>query len=164
MLNELQQKRVWEGWLSAEIRANYFADLSRRYHYRQRLATWSTLFLSSGAAVAFVAGLPREYAWVAPILSLLTAAVSAYSLVMQNQKSAMDSADLYFRWNKLAGEYERLWESMYSEDALAQLSALEERAAELSKVATAFPVKRKQLLKWQQHVEMHHGVSAHART
>ena len=49
MLSELQQKRVWDGWLSAENRANYFADLSRGYHRKQRLVTWAMLVLSSGA-------------------------------------------------------------------------------------------------------------------
>jgi len=49
MLSEPQQKRVWDGWLSAENRANYFADLSRGYHRKQRLVTWAMLVLSSGA-------------------------------------------------------------------------------------------------------------------
>ncbi len=45
MLSELQQRRVWEGWLSAEIRANYFADLSSGYHQpprsRPSSSTWT---------------------------------------------------------------------------------------------------------------------------
>ena len=59
MLSEAQQRRVWEGMLSAEIRANYFAELSGKYHRRQRVVTWVILFLSSGAAATFLyTGLP----------------------------------------------------------------------------------------------------------
>ena len=157
MLSDVQQRKIWEGWLSAEIRANYFADLSGRYHRQQRRVTWAIMVLSSGAAGAFIGAIPPQYAWAAPVLSLLTAVVSGYSLAVQNHKSAMDSADLNFRWNRLASEYERLWGDMYAEDALAKLTALDEKGMELSKVAAAFPVIEKRLLKWQEHVERHHA-------
>ena len=147
--------------MSAEIRANYFADLSGGYHRRQRLATWLILVLSSGAAAAFLAGLPARYSWLGPVLSLLTAALSAYVLAVQNQKGAMDCADLHFRWNALAGDYQRLWDDMYAEDALAKLTAIDNRAMEVSKAATAFPVIKRRLLKWQDHVERHHAQAVH---
>ncbi len=162
MLSELQQKRVWEGWLSAEIRANYFADLSRKYHRNQRIVTWAIMFLSSGAAVMFVSVLRDQYPWAAPVLSMLTAVLSAYSLVGHNQKNAIDGADLHFQWNKLASEYELLWDNMYAEDALVKLTALDERGMELSKAATPFPVINRRLLRWQEHVERHHATAARA--
>jgi hypothetical protein len=164
MLSELQRKRVWEGWLSAEIRANYFADLSARYHRHQRYGTWCVLFSSSGVLATFVTKLPQEFTWAAPALALMTAGLSLYSLVAQNQKSAIDSADLHFRWNKLASEYEHLWDNMYAEDAGPQLTKLDERGMELSKVATAFPFSEKRILKWQDHVEKHHAAAARAST
>lgn len=162
MLSELQQKRVWEGRLSSEIRANYFADLSGGYHRKQHRVTWAMIVLSSSAAGAFVASFPSKYAWVAPTLSLLTAALSGYSLAVQNHKSAIDSADLYVRWSKLASEYELLWDNMYAEQAKDKLAELTESAIELSKIATAFPVIEKRLLKWQDYVEQQHAAGVHA--
>ncbi len=157
MLSELQRQRVWEAWLSAEIRANYFAELSGHYARLQRHATWLTLLLSSGAALSLVAkALPAAWAWVVPLLVFATAALSLYSLVMQNQKNAIDSADLHLRWNSLARDYAALWDDMYSEDAVSRLGALEQRELEASKSGTAFPVKHDRLLKWQEHVERHH--------
>ena len=163
MLSELQQTNVWENWLSSEIRANYFADLAIRYQSRQRSLTLFTLIFSSGAAFAIVTDWsPQGFEWIKAALALLTAAVSFLSLVLQNQKSAMECSDLHFRWNRLASEYEALWDDMYAEDAEMKLKALGEKEAELSKSSTAFPYRERVMLKWQNHVERHHGVSAHA--
>ena len=163
MLTELQQKRVWEGMLSAEIRANYFADLSGRYHRRQLVSTWLTLFLSSGAFATFVfKDLPTGLTWVRPLLALLTAALSAYSLVAQNQKLAVDSVDLHARWNNLAREYENLWGETYGADAVERLQKLEERGVELSKSGASFRYDEKAMLKWQLHVEKHRTAHAYA--
>jgi hypothetical protein len=158
MLNEAQQRRVWEGMLSAEIRANYFAELSGQYRRRQRGAMWIVLFLSSGAAVSLLyGGLPVEIAqWLRPAFSLLTVAVSLYSVVAENQKFSVDGADLHSRWNKLASAYEDLWENVYADDAAERLKQLGEEGAVLSKTGTAFPYRKKDMLKWQQHVEQHH--------
>lgn len=162
MPTELQQKSVWEGWLSSEIRANYFADLSHRYQSRQRLVTWLTLAFSSGAFVTLVTDrLPANVAWIKPVLAFLTAALSLWSLVEQNQKNATDCADLHFRWNKIAGQYESLWDHMDADDAEMQLQAIRELSAEVSKAASAFPNETKLLRHWQEHVVRHHaGVTA----
>jgi len=155
MLSEHQQKRVWEGMLSAEIRANYFAELSGQYIRRQRAATWVTLLFSSGAVVSVVADLGENLKWIRLALPLIAAAVSAYSVVMQNQKFAIDASDLHARWNRLAKEYETLWENVYTEDAQERLIALDEKAAELSKAGSSFPYKKRTMLRWQEHVEQH---------
>jgi len=163
MLSQLQQKSVWEGWLSAEIRANYFADLVTRYQRKQRWMTWFTLALSSGAFFTVITDwLPREFAWVRPLLTFFTAALSFWALVAQNQKNAMDCADLHFRWNKLVTEYESLWDDMYSKDATETLKSLKGKSAELSKSSTSFPNKPRLMLRWQDHVERHHGERAAA--
>jgi hypothetical protein len=60
-LSEAQIKRVWEGMLGSEDRANYFADLVWRYNPEQKLLTWATLFFSSGALVTILATFPAEY-------------------------------------------------------------------------------------------------------
>src|SRR5213593_2765030 len=81
MLSEFQQKVVWEEWLSAEMRANYFADLAGRYQANQRLLTWLTLIFSSGAATTLLSDwLPRTFGWVRPVLALSAAGVSFFSL------------------------------------------------------------------------------------
>ena len=89
MLSELQQKNVWENWLSAEMRANYFADMANHYQSWQRALTWLTLIFSSSAALVIVTDwAPQGFEWIKAVLALLTAAVSFLSLVQQNQKSA----------------------------------------------------------------------------
>ena len=163
MLFQLQQKDVWENWLSSEMRANYFADMAYRYQFRQHALTWLTLIFSSGAALAIVTDwAPPGFEWIKAALALLTAAVSFLSLVQQNQKSAMECSDLHFRWNRLANEYEALWDDMYADDAELKLKLLAEKAAELSRSGTAFPYRKRLMLKWQDHVQKHHGLSATA--
>ena len=158
MLNEYEIKQVWEGMLSAEIRANYFADLSRRYHWRQRAITWAILFTSSGACVALIKEISQIWPWVAPVLALATVGLSFYGVVSQNQRSATDTADLHFRWNKLASDYKRLWSDTSAATAHVTLKELVEKAGDISKTATSFPAKQRLLTKWQNHVEAHHGV------
>ena len=153
MLNAPQQARVWEGLISAEVRANYFADLARRYHRQQRVITWMTLVFSSGALLSIIAKLPSEFSWVAPILALMTSALSFYSLAFQNEKKAIDAMDLHFKWSSLSNEYEQLWENMYVEDAQARFARLNEKVVDLGRLATSFPVDEKRLLNWQNRVE-----------
>jgi hypothetical protein len=162
MLSEAQQKRVWEGMLGAEIRANYFADLSSRLTLRQkRVAMW-TLILSSSAVGTYVVGskvIPTDIiVWLQPALALFTAALSAYSYTAQNQKSAIEAADLHARWHKLARDFTALWDDMYDPDALDTLQKLEERAAEASKSANSFSNDAKAMLRWEEHVLAHRGL------
>ncbi len=158
MLSELQQKDVWEGWLSAETRANYFAELGTSYAQFQTGLTWITLVASSGAAATVVGGLGPT--WAKSVLTIATAGASLWSLVKQYAKRYADCSDLHFKWNRLASEYKALWENMYSEDAAQRLRQLEERAAELSKSGMAFPYKKRAMLKWENHVLSHHGLQA----
>ena len=161
MLSQLQQRNVWENWLSSEMRANYFADLANRYQFRQSAFTWLILLFSSGAAFAVVTDwAPQGFGWIKGVLTLFTAAVSLLSLVQQNQKRATECSDLHFRWNRLASEYEALWDDMYTDDAELKLKALGEKESELSRSSTAFPYRERVMLKWQNHVQRHHGLSA----
>lgn len=160
MLTELQQRRLWENWLSAEIAAFYFADLAGVYRRRQQFSLWGTLLASSGAATAAVAHLPAGWSWLAPVFALAAAGISGYMLVIENHRRESDCRDLFVRWNRLALAYERLWGKMHGDDADEQLAMLERRTAEISKDSTAFPAHRRRLEKWQDHVEQHH----HARS
>ncbi len=156
-MTDPQIKRVWEGMLSAEVRANYFADLSQRYYRNQRYATWASLVFSSGAAVSVLATVPNNYTWVRAALALCAAVLSGYSVVMQNQKYAVDSADLHARWSRLAMEYEKIWENVYSDDALDRLDRSDDKAVDLSKSATGLKYDEKTLLKWEKHVVTERG-------
>jgi hypothetical protein len=153
MLNAPQQTRVWEGMISAEVRANYFAELAKNFHRQQRVVTWLTLVSSSGALVSILAKLPPQFSWVAPILALMTSALSFYSLAFQNEKKAADAMDLHFKWSSLANEYEQLWENMYVPDAQERFARLNEKAIDLGRLGTSFPINEKSLLKWQNRVE-----------
>jgi hypothetical protein len=155
MLSESQQKRVWEGMLSAEIRSNYFAELSAGYLRRQRASTWITLLFSSGAAISILSNLGDELKWIQLVLTLVAAGVSAYSLVMQNQKFALDASDLHARWNRAAKDFEAIWEDVYADDAAERLNAVDERTTDLSKAGASFPYSRRKMLHWQEHVERH---------
>lgn len=155
MLSEAQIERVWQGMLGAEIRANYFAELTERYNHRQRWATWGTLFMSSGALAAILIELPSGWAWVRAAFAAMTTALSLYSVVRQNNKLSVDAADLPARWNKLSSEYEKLWEDVTIDNALDILNNLTDQGRELSKSATAFPNDAKAMLKWENHVLTH---------
>src|ERR1700722_13460517 len=143
MLSDAQIERVWQGMLGAEIRANYFAELTERYNRRQRLATWGTLFMSSGALATILVQLPSPWAWVRALFAAIATALSLYSVVRQNNKLAVDAADLYARWNKLSCEYEKLWEDVTVDNAISLLDHLTDGGVELSKSATAFPTDQR---------------------
>ena len=163
MLSESQQKRVWEGMLSAEIRANYFADYYGRFRWRQRAATCASIVLSSGAFATHVSSPAKLWSSVlVPGFSLVAALLSAYSLVAQNQQSTFDAAGLHERWNRLSKEYQNLWDDMYAEDAAEQLKRLEATEIELSKAATGFPNDEKAMRKGQRQVQMHHALTQQA--
>ena len=140
MLSTFQQKVVWDNLLGAEIRAAYFAELSGRYLKKQRLLNLGTLLLSSGAFLSLVTtAVPSRYGWIKPMLALLAAGLSTWSLIAKNERGTIDSADLHFRWNMLAMEYRRIWADVDAESAPMKLHELEKREAELSKSSVTFP-------------------------
>lgn len=155
VLSEAQIERVWQGMLGAEIRANYFAELTERYNRRQRWATWGTLFMSSGALATILIQLPAQWAWVRAAFAAVATALSLFSVVRQNSKLAVDAADLHARWNKLSCEYEKLWEDVTVDDALRILDALTDQRRELSKSGRTFPNDERAMLKWENHVLAH---------
>ena len=155
MLSDAQIKRIWEGLLGSEIRANYFAELVGRLNREQRISTWLTLLFSSGAAASAFANLPNDYNWIRIVLPVAAAGVSLWSLVKQYPRLATEASDLHFRWNRLANDYERLWENVYADDALSVLNQLDDRAAEASKAGTSFPYEPNVMRKWKDHVVSH---------
>jgi len=155
MLSEFQQDELWRNWISAEIRADYFADMRSRYSRLHDWLIWSTLFFSGGTVFAVTANLPAKYGWLKPALALITTALSLLSVVMQNPKKTAECADLHFKWNRLATEYQALWNNVYSDDAEPKFEGLVEKEAELSKASLTIPNKRRLVEKWEQHVLSH---------
>ncbi|HSU52973.1 MAG TPA: hypothetical protein VLT36_02805 [Candidatus Dormibacteraeota bacterium] len=157
-LSEAQIKRVWEGMLGAETRANYFADLVWRYNTEQKVLTWATLFSSSGALVTILATLPAEHQGVRLFFIGSAAALSLYSVVRQNPKNAVDATKLHSRWLKIANAYTEIWENVYSSDAKHKLDAATAMEAEASEASNGFPYKKRLMRKWEKHVVNHHGL------
>lgn len=157
MLSELQQKNVWEGWISSEVRSHYFAELCHHYQWLQRLITWLTLASSSGAAVTILASLPEEWQWLRPALAVCTAGLSLWSLVANYNNNATECSDLHFRWNTLEIDYESLWNNMYAPNAQSTLQELRKRESELSRGSASLPNNVDRMRKWQRHVHRHHG-------
>jgi hypothetical protein len=155
MLGEAQQKRVWEGMLASEIRANYFAELSGIYLRRQQWATWATLLFSS-ADVAALAKLPAEFTWIRLACAVCTAATSIYLALSGNERKAFDSKELYSRLNRLHAAYQEIWANIDSGGAVERLKTLDEQAMEASNLAITLPNHEKSMLKWQDHTEKHY--------
>ncbi len=157
MLNEEQIHALLEETVCAETRAYYFAEQCNRLQQIQRWVTFGSLLLASAAAAAFASKIDPA---LASALALLSAAASAYTLSFQNQKRAIDAADLHSRWNQLSIEYTLLYADPSSEDAEARLKVLMARAAEASKAGSVFPEDKKSMMKWQRLVHSHHGLPA----
>jgi hypothetical protein len=129
------------------MRGSYFADLCGVYNRRQRWSNFATLLLSSGAAVGMASTWTKP--WVPAVMTLVSAGISAYLLVSQNIKHAMECADLSFRWNKLANLYRDIWNDQEAADAPEKLARANETNAEASKAGAAFSYSPRRMSKWQ---------------
>ena len=163
MLSDFQQDLVWKGWLEAEIRAAYFASLIQRFQQLQRALTVAGLVLSSGATVALLTSvIPPDRNWIKPVLTLLAAAISLWSLIAKYERNSIECADLHSRWNALALRYEMLWADMFEDKASMELQALRTEEIAISKSSTSQPTYSGLLLKAQRNIEMHHQERAAA--
>jgi len=160
MLNESQVSRMWENMLAAEARALYFADLASRYTRQKQVITGLSFFLSSGAAATVIAKSPT---WVPVVLAVVSAAASAYSMAVGLDRKMGTMAKLHSTWNRIATEYDRLWNHAYDEDAESQLDSIIQREKEPSELAaTEAPNDQRLLGKWQDHVfSMYHVTGQH---
>jgi len=157
MLSDFQQTTVWESWLSAEIRAAYFAELVQRFQSRQKFLVVGGLLLSSGATITLLTAIvPPTLNWIKPTLTLLAAGLSLWSLVAKNERSSIDCADLHLRWNTLALQYETLWSNMYADDAVTKLIQLRTDELTISKSSTSLPSYTRLMEKVQQNVVLQH--------
>jgi hypothetical protein len=157
VLSDFDQSRLWESLIGAETRAQYCAGLVQRLRTRQRWLTIGSLILSSGAAIALLTTVVPGYMWAKGALALASAILSAVSLVSSNEKNAIEAADLSYRWQSLALEYQNLWSNMYDEDAPLTLRRLFEEEAKVSKSSTALPNDVKWMTQAEDNVTMHYA-------
>jgi hypothetical protein len=156
MLSQAEIEDVWKRQIAAEIRSLYFADLASRFTTQKRWITALSFFLSSGAAVSLLAKFP---AWVPVALSLLTAAMMAYSVAFSLDSRMRSMASLHSEESALANDYERLWNSTYIDEAAAQLRTLIQRDRELSeKATTEAPNDERRMERWQDYIFRQHGL------
>src|SRR5271154_4067003 len=79
MLTEDQINDVWEGQISAEVRALYFGDLASLYGTRKQWITAVSFCSSSGAAATLIARMP---VWLPIVCSTTVAVITAYAVAV----------------------------------------------------------------------------------
>jgi hypothetical protein len=150
MLTETQIADVWEGQVSAEVRALYFGDLASDYARRKQWITGLSFFLSSGAAATLIAKLPL---WVPIVLSIIVAVITAYAVAVNLDSKIRTMAKLHYAWNQIGNDYRRLWNHTFSEEAESELADIQRREMEFSELATTdAPNDPKRMLRWTDQV------------
>jgi hypothetical protein len=97
MLCTLEQHRVWDGLLGAEIRSSYFAELCGQYHRKQKYLTWALLVFSSGALGTLIRDwLPIYLSWLPAVLALGAVGLSLWSLLAKRQAFSVQNVDRRF--------------------------------------------------------------------
>jgi hypothetical protein len=147
MLTPEQIEDVWEGRISAEVRALYFGDLASHFSLQKQWITSLTFFLSSGAAATLIAKMPL---WFPILLSTIVAIITAYSVAVNLDSKIRTMAKLHFAWNQIEIDFARLWNHTYSDAAEFDLYDIQRRVSEVSELATTdAPYDQKRLLRWQ---------------
>jgi hypothetical protein len=157
MLSDFQRKILWDAWLSAEIRAAYFAALGFRFQTRQKRIMLVNLLLTSGATLTLLLAIvPPGFGWARPLLGVLATATGIWANLSRSDRHVTDCADLHFRWNILAMDYSQLWANTYSGNATDTLTALRKREAEISRSSMSMPDDTALMGRMQDSVVMQH--------
>lgn len=154
-LTQTQQERVWENMLAAETRSLYFGDLASRYSLQKQWITGVSFFLSSAAAATVVAKAP---AVIPATTAMISALANAYSIAVGLDKRIQTMAKLHSSWNRIAAEYQNIWDHMDADDAEGRFLKVIDLEREPSEIATtSAPNDQKLLGKWQDVVlQLHH--------
>jgi len=155
MLNDFQLDAVWSDMLAAETRAYYFADLAARLRRRKQWITGGVLMLSSGAAVTFIAEMPR---WIASGMSLVVTALTIYVVSAGLDDEGLKLQDLHSAWSRIHDDYEHLWNHTWADEAESELDAIRERERDASaRAVSGVPYDEKRVAKWQDWVNALHS-------
>jgi hypothetical protein len=146
-LTESEARRVWEKMIEAEVRSLYFAELASRYTRHKQWIGGMSLFFSSAAAATFATGIdPR----VPTVAATVVAAGTAYSLAVGLDRKVLTMAKLHGQWNRIAHDYEHLWNHWYEDDAEDNFADILRRSRDVSEVGTTeAPYDEKLIEKWQ---------------
>jgi len=136
---------VWDEMLFADMRANYFAELMRRYSMLDKALRVAALVASSGAFATALLNWNNNARVIAPIMAT---AVSFWLLLSQYSSMARDAHDLQGGWSLIGRDYERLWNSLDSPNAEAVYREIYDRAEVWSKSGGKFPYKKSRLNYW----------------
>jgi len=150
MLGEFQRTQAWENMLAAETRSLYFGDLASRYTRQKQWITGLSFFFASGAAATLLGKAPE---FVAIVLSLAVAGMTAYSIAVGLDRKIATMVKLHSAWNRISQEYNYAWAHLDDEETESRLRRLVEMEREPSELATTeAPNDQKLLDKWQDRV------------
>jgi hypothetical protein len=139
---------TWEEMLTADMRANYFAELVGHYLKLDKWLRVATLLAASGTVGTALSQLDPSIKLAVPILAT---AVSFWLLISQYGSLARDASDLHSGWNAVKRDYERVWNNLDAGDAEEQYHQIYDRGEVLSKSGTKFPYKKARLNYWLDH-------------
>lgn len=142
--NKLRQC-VWEEMLTADMRANYFAELVGHYLKLDKWLRVATLLAASGTVGSALSQWNEGVRLAVPIVAT---GVSFWLLLSQFGSMARDASDLHSGWSAIKRDYERLWNHLDVPDAEEQYHQIYDRAEVLSKSGTKFPNKKDRLGYW----------------
>lgn len=145
-LTENETSLVWTKLYEAEVRSQYFGELSVRYVKRKQIMDGLVLFLSSGAAATFVTPLSK---WVPVAMSVIVAAITAYSISTNLDKRISALSKLHCAWNSLNSDYERLWNHWHEAGAEQTFEQLLRRGRDASENALEMPYDEATMQKWE---------------
>ena len=150
MLTPTQTDTAWRKMAEAEVRSLYFDELATRYSRQKQWIITLSFFLSSGAAITALGQVAPI--WVVGLLGLAVAGLTAYSIGFNLEDKAVSMAKLHASWERLAHDYERLWNRWYESDAERVLDELRHRAIELSEAGVKAPYRPDRIKRWSKHV------------
>jgi hypothetical protein len=143
-----QRKQVWDSLLDADMSVRYWRHLASRYHRYDMILKAAVLCFSSGAVVVFLTWL--ELAWLWKVLTVLTACLSAFSLVLNIPGRTEAMTELAGKWTALMHAYESLWnvvDIIAAESVLTKYAELQRTEVELSRTECRLPSSIQRLTK-----------------
>lgn len=148
MSTELE-KLIWEGWLTADMNKRYWAEMARRYQWREVGANVLIAVTSSTTVLTWIIGKQIDFYWLEGFWETLSivAAVMAVSLPILNYSSKIASmVELVVKWKDIESAYESLWirlPELSTPDALEELTQNRTKESEISSSEARLPYDKR---------------------